>query len=255
MAEFVDNSLQACGEDETNSASIHISAHFSTAAQKRESFLVIFDNGCGMNKSDISQFTILSLSHKDREKMGETPRSLRNTVKISKFGVGAKQAGFALGNRIRVVTKKREDRTVREVSLDEKLMMQKQVAGESNESVFTTTLHERDVGDVDRFLPPDEGQIPAIVREFEEHERGLDQFTYIVIRLRQKALKSMSRGFSQFCRDLSEIYHFYLHPSHLPHRIWRMDKFQQTSTFRCGGLILNPNVCMRMSILSPDNRM
>ena len=63
--------------------------------------MVIFDNGCGMDGDGLRDFATYSL---DQETRGNRA-SASNKSFISKFGVGAKQAGFFLGDSIQVFTK------------------------------------------------------------------------------------------------------------------------------------------------------
>ena len=87
MAEFIDNSIQA-----TNSISkrkVCISFYFDTL--KPESwckFISITDNGTGMDIKGIKDFATYSLDAKTRKKELKSGKSM-----ISKFGVGAKNAG------------------------------------------------------------------------------------------------------------------------------------------------------------------
>jgi HSP90 family molecular chaperone len=75
---------------------------------------VISDNGTGMNAQQLTEFATYSL---DQESRGNDPST--NYSDISKFGVGAKQGGFYLGDRIHIFTKNAKEESVLEFCLDE----------------------------------------------------------------------------------------------------------------------------------------
>ena len=102
LAEFVDNSIQA--SDNEKQRHVHVSFFLNNL----DGFLTISDNGVGMTSDTIKQFATYAL---DRE-----TRSMQSTGRagIGRFGVGAKQAGFYLGNRIRVITKCKDNEKVME---------------------------------------------------------------------------------------------------------------------------------------------
>ncbi len=78
--------------------------------------MTICDNGKGMNEAELRRFAVYS----DAKSYSDSDHSSSN---ISKFGVGSKQAGFYLGERIHVVTKSLELRgSVLELALDEQEM-------------------------------------------------------------------------------------------------------------------------------------
>jgi hypothetical protein len=147
---------------------------------------------------------------------------------ISKFGVGAKQAGFFLGDRIRVVTKTANSPTVLELVLDRGEFDQRFKSGEE---VYRGQVKARSVGASNLTIPGDESSIPRLVEILNEHETSQEQFTSTIIRLHAdtaKELQSKER-FDDVADELAEIYHFHLHPEHLPNRIVEMDKFKITN--------------------------
>ncbi len=80
---------------------------------------MIADNGKGMSELDIMQFATFSL---DVESRGNYDS---NSLGISKFGVGAKHAGFYLGDSIRVLTKTKECDRILEFSLEDSKMKER----------------------------------------------------------------------------------------------------------------------------------
>ena len=115
IAEFIDNSIQATDANDHGSKR-NVDVSFYLDAQKPNSglsYIAITDNGCGMDTDKITKFATFALSQKDRGHVVESGKSM-----IGKFGVGAKQAGFYLGDRISVITKSKGDTNVNEFTLD-----------------------------------------------------------------------------------------------------------------------------------------
>lgn len=213
VAEFVDNSIQACGEDESIPPKIKISFYLSSTKAK-SSYIVVYDNGCGMDQEELSEFAVHALSQEARESRGGTKRSAQNSVKISKFGVGAKQAGFFLGNKIRVVTKKMST-SVREFSIDLGVMDKEFLENGISRNLYRGQILEREPK---RFVPGDENEYQKMVDECVEHERSNEQFTYIIVRLHEIRRKELlpAVAVTQFSTDIACIYHFFMFPNHLP---------------------------------------
>lgn len=65
------------------------------------SYIAVLDNGCGMDKEGLQKFSTYSLDQKSRNQAA----TMHDKSFISKFGVGVKQAGFFLGDSIRVMSK------------------------------------------------------------------------------------------------------------------------------------------------------
>lgn len=231
FAEFIDNSIQACNQIED--IRIHVSLHFSKEKDCETGFAVIFDNGCGMDETELKYFAIHSLNSESRSnlerKAGIPLSSLKpgdhaKTTHLSKFGVGAKQAGFFLGNRIRIISRKRNKFTAKELVIDEKLLDERFEQNGNNEMLYKGKIEERAVGNISCIMPLDEEKFPEMRQEFENHEKNNEQFTYIVIKLKEETIKRLRR--EKVSAELAEIYHFYLNPNHLPHKIYGEERFQ-----------------------------
>ena len=73
------------------------------------------------------------------------------------------------------------------------------------------------------------GDIEGEVEEFmKRHESRYPQFTIIRILLNPHIAKKMmeTRNFERsFCKELAEIYHFFLHPQSLPERLVSDERF------------------------------
>ena len=128
LAEFVDNSLQALThvriispEETSSSASSHLGSGTASAMSREiciqlilesdESFIIIADNGAGMNTNQMRQYATFALDQNSRS----GPRD----EFISRFGVGAKQAGFYLGDQMSILSKKvDEDVLLLELGVD-----------------------------------------------------------------------------------------------------------------------------------------
>jgi len=92
LAEFVDNSLQATDNEPSREINIFLAIETVTSKHVAKvdacKYLIILDNGCGMDKADLEEFATYSLDQKTRRKELRSGKSM-----ISKFGVGAKNAG------------------------------------------------------------------------------------------------------------------------------------------------------------------
>ena len=98
IAEFFDNSLQACSTplvkscDDYFSQNINLTLYLSKRLQC--GYAVIYDNGQGMDTQDIQNFASYALNEAKRQNNSDFNEP---TVHISKYGVGAKEAAFYLG--------------------------------------------------------------------------------------------------------------------------------------------------------------
>jgi hypothetical protein len=85
-----------------------------------------------MTEKELEMFAIYSY---DQESRGvselELPSYASNSSNISMFGVGSKQAGFYLGNRMHVISKSALQESVLEMVLDEEIMQQRDSRGET----------------------------------------------------------------------------------------------------------------------------
>jgi hypothetical protein len=84
--------------------------------------MVIADNGEGMNSRKLQEFATFALDQESRSSSGADF--------ISKFGVGAKQAGFFLGSQITIFTKKVNE-SILEFTLDENRLEERSESGEA----------------------------------------------------------------------------------------------------------------------------
>lgn len=109
MAELIDNSIQACSGSSRREVKVYLALNCDLfrdgdADEFSNSFVAVLDNGVGMDKDGIQKFATYSLDQKSRNQ--EARKDDKSF--ISKFGVGVKQAGFFLGDSIRVMTKTAE---------------------------------------------------------------------------------------------------------------------------------------------------
>lgn len=116
IAEFIDNSLQAT---QANPSDRNIRINLELDFYSGASFLTIYDNGKGMNEDDIRRFAKYSDTKQYSNNQDQDPTN------ISKFGVGSKEAGFYLGDRLHVITKSHECDQAIELVLDENEMDRK----------------------------------------------------------------------------------------------------------------------------------
>jgi hypothetical protein len=127
IAEFIDNSLQAT-QNNVERRTIQIS--FDLNFYSGSSYLTICDNGRGMSESEIMRFA----RYCDQKEYEDD--SSQNPTNISKFGVGSKEAGFYLADRLHVLTKCQESDEVIELVLDESEMEEKQRTNPQNVSLL-----------------------------------------------------------------------------------------------------------------------
>lgn len=119
IAEFVDNSIQACTDSSCN-IEINIVLNYD-----QPNYFIIKDNGKGMVMSDIDSFATYSNDHSSR-----LPCEL-NSAEKSMFGVGAKQGGSYIGNCIHMISCAAVDATVvREIVLDKEELDRRASAGQ-----------------------------------------------------------------------------------------------------------------------------
>ena len=226
-AEFVDNSLQAyksCSEAQYRDISLRL--YLNDGYRDKEmcgSYMVVADRGCGMNSKDLQEFATYSL---DKETRNQTDQEF-----ISKFGVGAKQSGFFLGDRIRVITRKAGG-SILELVLDEHEFEARRVSGRK---VFETEIKERGSAkniQHDVHAPADEAQHEEMQQFVAQCELGnlgdtdhnsktSDHFTIIIIRLKNQRVQDLRSGgrYREVPYELAQIYHFHLHPHDLPQKV------------------------------------
>lgn len=232
LAEFVDNSIQATQKQpETRDIKLGLDLDFHG---NNDSFLSILDNGEGMDQDTLSAFGVYAL---DKESRG-LKTSNENTSNISKFGVGAKQAGFFLGTRIHVLTSPAGSSQIFELIMDKNVFEEK---FHNKEDVFKGHISSHDV----RSLVPSATGIPLpdhrtegsynkrlqqVVNKLFEDKIQLSvdgtagfekSFTLITIQLRKFIQRKLHRAdsYKDLATQLADIYHFHLHPENLPNPV------------------------------------
>ena len=138
LCEFVDNSIQAT-QDPNLCPSRDVDVHFVN--DKDRGYSVIRDNGCGMTQEQLEIFARYSYSKELRNRSGSTHLAEKTSVSnISKYGVGAKQAGFFLGHRLHVITKTAGSSSVLEFMMCPDEMKERFRNNEDNVSCILSTL-------------------------------------------------------------------------------------------------------------------
>eukprot|EP01038_Epipyxis_sp_PR26KG_P014494 gene14494-19456_t len=212
VAEFVDNSIQACGKVQDVSA-IDISFHLNF--QKTSVLATILDNGCGMNSNGIKDFATFSLDQATRNNSAEEG----DTTFISKFGVGAKQAGFFLGHSIKIITKDESSDCVSCFTMDTHSFEQRyeeNVRNNSNQnSLYQSVIIKKPLNAIMELLDNE--------KEFQNHKMLLGKianhininptFTIILIQLIPATTDKLENihKWQSLCHDIATIYHFHLH--------------------------------------------
>ncbi len=211
MGEFIDNAIQACSANIAE-RQISVSLHLFTGGIN---FITVMDNGHGMDTIGLQTFATYSF---DQETRQIRPKHGDKSF-ISKFGVGVKQAGFFLGDRIRVLTKVKHDDSVREFTLSKEDFKQKY---EGHANVYAGTVTSRAKGSMQN-VPADEAKVGKMINAIKAHESQFDQFTIFVIRVNDDVSRRLGvRDHGRYERipaELAEIYHFHLHPEHKPDRL------------------------------------
>lgn len=213
LAEFVDNSLQAMhssrGECATMSKRlIDIKVFFD------ENSITIADNGEGMDKEKIREFATFALEQDMRESTGRDF--------ISKFGVGAKQAGFYIGDKISIITRKHNGKIL-EFVIDEARLDRR--SRENNASVFRDSIVARDEP---LEITDETPKMQQYISNFEKMNR---HFTVIVLHMRPHIAISLKRSTDisvSLSQELASIYHFHLHPEDLPNHVMRSERFHNS---------------------------
>eukprot|EP00968_Pinguiococcus_pyrenoidosus_P011942 scaffold1006_cov270-Pinguiococcus_pyrenoidosus.AAC.8 len=104
VAELVDNSIEAMqiGQPGLFHRGIgQVEIILSLAGDQK--YLAVVDNGCGMNREVLEEFGRYAYNKKARGWAAQDVDG-RHGSDISRYGVGAKSAGFYLGERILVMT-------------------------------------------------------------------------------------------------------------------------------------------------------
>ena len=221
IAEFLDNSIQAC-KYVAPIRSIDISFFFagdSNAPGTSTGFLVVADNGSGMNVQHLTEFATFSL---DRECRGYVA-SEADQYSISKFGVGAKQAAFYLGNRVRVITKM-ENEPILELCLDKEVFRERASRGED---VYKQVIIERKKH-AESTAPDDEKHLAPLMEAIRKHEASNNHYTILIIRLLPDMINRLveKNHYEELSEELAEVYHFHLHRTHTPAQIVEKPQFQ-----------------------------
>lgn len=238
IAELIDNSIQACSTNElAEERKVFVSMHLENYRNihLKSGYIVVLDNGKGMGKEDLREFATYSLDQETRENVPTTSTAENNRASfISKFGVGAKQAGFFLGDSIHVFTKKRDSNEVLELMLDVNDFKSR---FERNEDVYSGNIFIRNYSTACVQLASNTvesgGDWPTDLYDvLGKHVSENLHFTAVIIKLNSESLVRVKDDYSVIKFSLAEIYHFHLNPNHLPHNIIRENKFQGRSDTR-----------------------
>eukprot|EP01117_Protostelium_nocturnum_P010259 TRINITY_DN3687_c0_g1_i4.p1 TRINITY_DN3687_c0_g1~~TRINITY_DN3687_c0_g1_i4.p1 ORF type:complete len:1928 (+),score=648.14 TRINITY_DN3687_c0_g1_i4:175-5958(+) len=111
LAEIIDNSIQAVKGNAKGDKRIKISMNNESIS--------IWDNGTGMNSDGLQKWATMGVTQSDEAHNGLSQVSGGSSHRgfISRFGVGAKKAGFFLGNDIVVTSKSTNSEWIAELNL------------------------------------------------------------------------------------------------------------------------------------------
>jgi len=246
QAEFIDNSIQAYSilhNLEVESRDIFLRLYLSQSSSK-SSFFLIADKGKGMDWEEIQEFATHSL---DQVTKGYQPiPGIKDG--ISKFGVGAKQSGFFLARRIRMLTKSaingnnsssssssssssggsrrrssgnQNNNEYLEFVMDEDEYNEKY---HSKANVYDDTISIKKVGDAVDFTP-DEMAMPSMCKFVTDFTRENPSFSIFILKLRKERVAELKNENSKThyryipC-SLCDIYYFHMKPQHHPRRFF-----------------------------------
>lgn len=166
-----------------------------------------------MNKHKLREFATFALEQDMRYTQGKDF--------ISKFGVGAKQAGFYLGDRITIITRKRNEPLL-EFVIDEARLKQR---AEEKANVFRDSIVVRD-GSLD--VSTIDTSKSMMMQYIQEHQSSNSHFTVIILRMRPHISRQMMSHPVEISlsKELADIYHFHLHPNDLPDNAVREERFK-----------------------------
>jgi hypothetical protein len=215
IAEFIDNSIQACMSEDSCRISCRLFIPISTS--RLPSYLVVSDNGKGMDIDGIRDFATYSRTQAAR---GHAPvsRTVSGRMFIGKFGVGAKQAGFYLGNSITVLSRPKMDHSgdIYRFCLNEVPNV-----GSSGTASATNANHFQGV--VEFLNPslepllsfPSESGVPEHWNEMhnciKRHFRKWHHGTVVIVKLLPDIITAFQTDTAeQFSKKLKDIYHFHL---------------------------------------------
>ena len=222
LAEFVDNSIMA---SVNNGKKIQIDINIYKGQEGFNSYIMIADQGSGMNTGQIETFATYSYD--------TASRGLDDTTsfgRLGKFGVGAKQAGFYLADTITILTRTNENRRIQnhevlEFELDRETMEERWQNKENPYSGNVNTVDYRE-------------PTSSYIRKFNDKrlqedvkvlEKNSDSFCAIVLTLRYlnaEMLKQKDEYIKTLANEIANIYHWYLHPKHLPNEFVMTDRMK-----------------------------
>lgn len=182
-----------------------------------------------MNESDLKNFATYSL---DQESRGIAHDINQRQNHISKFGVGAKEAGFFLGDRIRVISKIATEENIYEMCMDEK---EYETRYRQGEAVYNGQIHRitkaidllKTTSETQTILSMDELKNLELVKYINTHCQSNNHYTIIIIHLRSSEVSKFEFRHNNIFEELSLIYHFYLFPEHNPNIVINEQKYQK----------------------------
>ncbi|CAK6970217.1 structural maintenance of chromosomes flexible hinge domain-containing protein 1 isoform X2 [Scomber scombrus] len=212
LAELIDNSLSATAKN-PGVRTIEIRMLFDETLGKPA--VIVLDNGCGMTSKQLNNWAVYRLSKflrddsksasKDEKyvRPDHVPRSLNSD--ISYFGVGGKQAIFYIGNSVRMITKPVGSPDVHEMVMSKADFEEKE---RNNEDIYKGTIKNRKPGDSSHVKKNGESFLRDLIAE----ESGKESFTAVVMTgVLPDHITFLKDDFSVWTRELTHIYHYYIH--------------------------------------------
>jgi len=205
VAELVDNSIEAMqiGQPGLFHRGIgQVEIILSLAGDQK--YLAVVDNGCGMNREVLEEFGRYAYNKKARGWAAQDVDG-RHGSDISRYGVGAKSAGFYLGERILVMTSQENENFAHELVLDA-AQMQSHAKSQDWAQQYKFTRSQRTLG-----APLQSGI--RVAEEVAQRETPSTSYTAVIVALKRRhVLKLLADAGMGMAHDLAWIFYYYLYP-------------------------------------------
>lgn len=146
LRELVDNSVQYALDGNTQAGeNPEIRIIISLKGQAKDHTVAVGDNGRGMNEEHLRDFLMYFKTQEDRgivsAASGTSVSRTMDDNEIGKYGIGAKEAVFFLGDGVSLVTKHNDEPYVRRISMSK--VRYKQRAEAEEEALQDTMLTDK----------------------------------------------------------------------------------------------------------------
>lgn len=214
LAEFIDNSISALRKynaayDPSHTG--HIRVFFLEHAGRDQFSIVIEDDGCGMTRETLEAFSRMGDAPQYRGEAREAVEPDADNhylnINISQWGIGAKSAGFFIGDNIIVSSRAPHLKQVLECAMSQKRMfaMHRKIG-----NAFQDEMSRRAVGDTAGYPHK---QVHPYLRHLIQAERNAahSHFTRICVTGVEERHLSKFSQVGSIASELANIYNRFLH--------------------------------------------